>query len=281
MHELGWRCGRPYALMRHLQPILRYPFVQLLSDPWFVATALAAVSLLGLSKGGFFGLGTMGLPLMSLFVPPMQAAAILLPTLLAQDALTIWTYRRTWSAENLKLMIPSMAVGIAIAYLFAASLSAADIRLAIGIIIAIFVFRHWLGTKFDRLAPRPSTTTGVVFSVIGGFTTMLANAGGPAWQMHLLPQKLEKFTYVGTITMLFAASNIMKLPAYNALGQLTVENFKVGLTLLPAAVIANCAGIWLVRRTPTELFFRIAYVLMFFISIELIRNALTEMFWPA
>ena len=45
-----------------------------------------------------------------------------------------------------KVMIPSMAVGIAIAYLFAASLSAAHIRLAIGIIIAIFVLRHWLGT---------------------------------------------------------------------------------------------------------------------------------------
>jgi len=250
--------------------------VQLLSDPWFLITGLAAVSLLGLSKGGFFGLGTMGLPLMSLFVPPMQAASILLPTLIAQDALTVWTYRHSWSAENLRVMIPSMVVGIAVAYLFAASLSATNIRLAIGIIIAIFVFRHWLGTKFDRLAPRPNTTTGIVFGVIGGFTTMLANAGGPAWQMHLLPQRLEKFTYVGTITMLFASSNLMKLPAYNALGQLTWDNIATGAMLLPAAVAANYAGIWLVRRTPVETFYRIAYVLMFFIAIELIRGALVD-----
>ena len=47
--------------------------------------------------------------------------------------------------------------------------------------------------------------------------------------------------------------------------------------LLPAAIIANYGGIWLVRRTPTELFYRIAYVLMFLISIELIRSALVEM----
>jgi hypothetical protein len=254
--------------------------VQLLSDPWFAATALVAVSLLGLSKGGFFGLGVMGLPLLSLFVPPLQAAAILLPTLWAQDVLTVWTYRRTWSASNLRVMIPGMAVGIAIAYLFAASWSAAHIRLAVGVIIGLFVLRHWLGTCFDRWAPRPNAVTGVAFGVIGGFTTMLANAGGPAWQMHLLPQKLEKFTYVGTITMLFAASNVMKLLAYNALGQLTLDNLSVGAVLLPAAVAANYAGIWLVRRTPAELFFRIAYVLMFFISIELIRNALTEMMRP-
>lgn len=259
----------------------RYSFVPLLSDPWFVATSLLAVTLLGLSKGGFFGLGTMGLPLMSLFVPPMQAAAILLPTLWAQDVLTIWTYRRTWSADNLKVMLPAMAAGIAIAYLFAASWSAADIRLAIGIIVGLFVLRQWLGARFDRLAPRPTTATGIFFGVVGGFTTMLANAGGPAWQMHLLPQKLEKFTYVGTITILFASSNLMKIPAYDALGQFTWGNLLIGVALLPAAVAANYAGIWLVRRTPTELFFRIAYVLMFFIAIELIRGALVEKFWPA
>ena len=78
--------------------------------------------LLGLSKGGFFGLGVMALPLMSLMVPPLQAAAIILPTVLAQDALTVWTYRRDWSAWNLKIMIPSMAAGIGVAGLFAASL---------------------------------------------------------------------------------------------------------------------------------------------------------------
>ncbi len=55
----------------------------------------------------------MALPLMALSVPPLQAAAILLPTVLAQDALTIWAYRRDWSAWNLKVMIPGMAVGIA------------------------------------------------------------------------------------------------------------------------------------------------------------------------
>jgi uncharacterized membrane protein YfcA len=217
---------------------------------------------------------------MSLFVLPMQAAAILLPTLWAQDALTIWTYRRTWSADNLKIMLPSMAAGIAIAYLFAASLSAADIRLAIGIIVGLFVLRQWLGTRFDRLAPRPTTATGIFFGVVGGFTTMLANAGGPAWQMHLLPQKLEKFTYVGTITFLFASSNLMKIPAYSALGSSPGRTFD-WRRAATGRVAANYAGIWLVRRTPTELFFRIAYVLMFFIAAELIRGALVEKYWPA
>jgi len=91
-----------------------------IADPLFFLLAIVAVILLGLSKGGFFGLGVMALPLMSLSVPPLQAAAIILPTVLAQDALTVWTYRRERSPWNLKIMIPSMAAGIAVAGLFAA-----------------------------------------------------------------------------------------------------------------------------------------------------------------
>jgi uncharacterized protein len=248
-----------------------------ITDPLFYVVSIVAVILLGISKGGFLGLGVMSLPLMSLFVPPLQAAAILLPTMLAQDVLTVWAYRRDWSASNLEIMIPSMTAGLAVAALFAASLSAAHVRLAIGLIAGLFVVRHWLGARFERLAPRPNTLTAILFGTIGGFTTMLANAGGPVWQMHLLPQRLDKLTYVGTFAMLFAASDALKIPAYGALGQLTLENLAVGLLLLPVAVAANYGGIWLVRKTPAEMFFRIAYVLMFLISVELIRSALTEL----
>jgi uncharacterized membrane protein YfcA len=276
-----WRLPLACALIAPpsaaVPPPSSHNLAAVIADPLFYLLAVVAVTLLGLSKGGFFGLGVMALPLMSLSVPPLQAAAIILPTVLAQDALTVWTYRREWSAWNLKVMVPSMAVGIAVAALFAASLTAAHVRLAIGLIAGLFVLRHWLGGRFERLASKASVLTGVIFGIVGGFTTMLANAGGPAWQMHLLPQRLDKLTYVGTFTMLFAASNLMKVPAYGALGQLTAENLTIGAVLLPVAVAANYAGIWLVRRTPTEAFYRIAYVLMFFISVELIRSGLVDM----
>jgi hypothetical protein len=174
-------------------------------------------------------------------------------------------------------MIPSMAAGIGIGTLFAASLSAAHVRLAIGLIAALFVLRHWLGRLFDRVSIPASTLTGIIFGGIGGFTTLLANAGGPPWQMHLLPQGLDKLTYVGTVTMLFAVSNVIKIPAFGSLGQLTADNLLIGAALLPAAVAANYAGIWLVRKMPAEAFFRMAYVLMFVIGVELIRGALAEL----
>jgi uncharacterized membrane protein YfcA len=253
--------------------------LDLLADPAFMAVSVIGVCLLGVSKGGFLGLGVMALPLMSLFVPPLQAAAIILPTAVAQDCLTLWAYRRTWSAWNLKLMLPSMAVGMFIAWLMAASLTVTHIRLAIGLIAALFVLRHWLSRRFERYTPKPSAATGVIFGTIGGVTTMLANAGGPAWQIHLLPQKLDKLTYVGTIAILFAASNVIKIPGFATLGFITEENMLVGFALVPIAVLANYAGIWLVRRTSNELFFRIAYVLMFFIAVELIRSSVVDLWW--
>ena len=42
--------------------------------------------------------------------------------------------------------------------------------------------------------------------------------------------------------------------------------------LLPLAIATNFFGIWLVRRVPTETFYKIAYALMFLISLELIRS---------
>jgi uncharacterized protein len=251
--------------------------VDLLFDPAFMAVSVLGVCLLGVSKGGFLGLGVMALPLMSLYVPPLQAAAIILPTALAQDAVTLWAYRRDWSAWNLKVMLPSMVVGMGIAWLMAASLTSAHIRLAIGLIAALFVLRHWLGPRFERYVPKPSAGTGVFFGVIGGVTTMLANAGGPAWQIHLLPQKLDKLAFIGTITILFAASNLIKIPGFATLGFLTYENMLIGLALVPIAVVANYAGIWLIRRTSNELFFRIAYVLMFVVAVELMRSSLLEL----
>ncbi len=253
--------------------------MELLHDPVFMALALLGVTMLGLSKSGFFGLGVMSMPMLSLAVPPLQAAAIFLPVSLISDVITVWTYRKNWSAWNLKIMIPSMVIGIVGGWLLAAVLTAAHIRLAVGIIAALFVLRQWLHTLFENHMPKPNTFTGVLFGAIGGFTTMLANAGGPAWQMHLLPQRLDKLTYVGTVTILFAVSNVLKIPAFANLGYLTWDNMLIGTALLPVAIAANYLGLWLVRKTSPERFFRIAYVLMFFIALELIRGSVMELWW--
>ncbi|MBX9824668.1 MAG: sulfite exporter TauE/SafE family protein [Xanthobacteraceae bacterium] len=253
--------------------------MDLLTNPAFMAAAIIGVCLLGVSKGGFLGLGVMALPLMSLFVPPLQAAAIILPTVIAQDTLTLWAYRHQRSAWNLKVMLPSMVAGMVLAWLLAASLTAVHIRLLLGALASLFVLRHWLGSRFERHMPKPSVATGVIFGMTGGATTMLANAGGPAWQIHLLPQRLDKLTFMGTVSIMFATSNLVKIPGFATLGYITAENMLVGAVLLPVALLSNFAGIWLVRRVSTEMFYRIAYLLMFVIAVELMRSAIVDLWF--
>jgi len=64
--------------------------VTLITDPLFYALAVPAVIALGLSKGGFVGVGQMATPVLALVMPPLEAAAIFLPIMIAQDAAAVW-----------------------------------------------------------------------------------------------------------------------------------------------------------------------------------------------
>jgi uncharacterized membrane protein YfcA len=89
----------------------------------------------------------------------------------------------------------------------------------------------------------------------------------------LLPQRLPKLTFVGTTSIYFAAANLIKIPSYFALGQLTSTNMAAGLALVPLAIATNFLGVYLVRRVSMEAFYRIAYVLIFLIGCALVRSA--------
>jgi uncharacterized membrane protein YfcA len=248
-----------------------------IDDPLFYLVAVPSVFLLGLGKGGFAGLGMISVPLLTLAVPTLQGAAILVPILITQDAISVWAYRRAWSGWNLKLLIPGSILGMTAGTLFASHVSNAAIELSVGLLGLSFVLYRWLGkflwpdlARAAEQPKRPHPAFGVFWGSLAGFMSLLVNVGAPPYQIHILPQRLDKLTFVGTTVMFFAFMNLMKVPSYFVLGQFSARNFATSVALLPLAVAANFFGIWLVRRTPTEPFYRITYVLMFGISLTLI-----------
>ena len=72
-------------------------------------------------------------------MPPLEAAAILLPIILIQDVVSVWVYRRVWDPWNLKVMIPGCVIGVGAAWLLAAYVSDGAIRLVVGLIALGFV----------------------------------------------------------------------------------------------------------------------------------------------
>jgi uncharacterized membrane protein YfcA len=241
----------------------------IVTDPLFYLLCIPAVLALGLGKGGFAGVGMISTPLLALTMPPLQAAAILLPILLIQDAISVWFYRREWDGWNLKVLLPGSVVGVGLAWLFAAYVANAYVEIAVGVTGVAFSLYTWFG-KVPREPRRPSVPAGMLWGLLAGFTSTIIQVGAPPYQVHILPQKLDKFTLIGTTIIFFALVNVMKVVPYFALGHFSPRTLATSAVLLPFAVAANFLGLWLAGRTPTELFYKIAYLLMFVISLGLI-----------
>ncbi len=238
------------------------------NDPLFVATAVAAVLLIGLAKGGFSGIGMAATPLLALTMPPLQAVAILLPILMMQDVVSVWWYRHDWDRWNVKVMLPGAVIGVGLAWALASVVPDDVVRLIIGVIGVVFVLNVWFG----KVPPprRPSAASGVFWGAGAGFTSAIASAGMPPFSVHVLPQHMDKLRLVGTATMFFAVVNLMRVVPYFALGQLNRANFLVSIVLMPFAIATNFLGFWLVQHIPTGPFYRISYALMFVISAALL-----------
>lgn len=248
----------------------------LITDPLFYALAIPAVIALGLSKGGFVGVGQMATPVLALVMPPLEAAAIFLPIMIAQDAAAVWVYRKQWNGRIVAIVLPGAALGVCVAWLLAAHISDAAVRVFIGVITIAFVLYSWFGPRPERHKGKAPVAPGLFWGSIAGFTSTICQAGGPPYQMYVLGLTLPKMVYVSTNAIVFAAINLMKVVPYFALGQFSGKGMATSAVLLPLAMLANWFGFWVVRVTPTELFYRITLIIMFLISIELVRSGLTE-----
>jgi len=243
----------------------------MITDPHFYLVATPAVVLMGLAKGGFAGLGLLSLPLMALVISPVQAATIMLPILIVQDVVTVWAYRRTWDGRNLAILLPGAALGIGLGYLLAARVSDAAVASAVGVISIVFAVRRLVVERQGAPAPmQPGLVAGFFWGSVCGFTSMVAHAGGPPFQVYVLPQRLARDVFIGTGALLFAALNWIKLPPYVALGQFTREALLTSAALFPLAVVATWLGVLLVRRVSGERFYTVIYILLILVGLKLV-----------
>lgn len=251
----------------------------LTSDPLVLVCAIIAVILTGLSKGGLGGaMAMLGVPIMAIAMPPIQAAAILLPILIVMDIFSLWSWRKDFDLKVLKIMLPGAVVGIAIGGLTAAYVSENLVRLIVGIIAVSFVI-YFLAMKFANRAKEQSpkeanTLSGRFWGAIAGYTSFVSHAGGPPYQVYTLPLGQTPRIYTGTSVRFFFIVNVIKLIPYFALGQFDTTNLQSSLVLMPIAVVATLCGAWIVKRMSAKVFFPFMYTLMFLTGVKLIYDGL-------
>ena len=251
---------------------------ELLTSPAFWICGTIAVAAFGLSKGGFVGLAVLGLPVFALALPPLTAAAIMLPVLMAQDIVTIWAFRKNIDRRSFVVLLIGCLIGTAIGAATVTSISDAGLKLMVGIIALAFALNWWvLRLRGVAEAPpyRAPDAAGVFWGIWCGVTSFIAHAGAPPAQVYLMPQRLAPAVFAGTLGWLFFVVNIVKLWPYLQLGLITGETLIGSAALLPFAIAGNMFGIWLVRRITVARFYPLIYGMLLLVGLKLTWDGIT------
>lgn len=239
----------------------------------FWCLAIVGVLLTGISKSGFAGgIGVIAVPLLSLSISPITAAALMLPLLIVMDFFSVKAWLGKQDTALLKLLLLPAIVGIGVGYLMFGSLNENHLKLMLGILSLAFAL--WgLFNGLDKFALKQKWA-GRIFSGIAGFTSFVAHAGGPPVNMYLIPLKLPRETFLATSVMFFAAVNAVKLVPYIALNQFNADNLKVAAILIPIAWIGVRLGLVIQRYLNDKLFYRIILIMLLIIGAKLISDSL-------
>ncbi|MGB5838608.1 MAG: sulfite exporter TauE/SafE family protein, partial [Albidovulum sp.] len=88
----------------------------------FWSIAVLAAVFIGLAKGGLPVIAMLSVPLLTLIVPPVTAAGLLLPVYVASDVFGLYAYRHAFNRRVLAIMAPAAVLGIGLGWLTATSL---------------------------------------------------------------------------------------------------------------------------------------------------------------
>jgi uncharacterized membrane protein YfcA len=215
----------------------------------------------------------MSVPLLSLVMSPVKAAVLLLPLFVISDVVGVWLYRRQYSAPNLKILIPAGVMGVFIGWLTASMISDQTIKFIIGLVGVGFCLQIWF-RRGQSLEPQPANKVkGYFWGIVAGFTSFISHAGGPPFQIYMLPQKLPKAEFAGTATILFTIINLSKILPYQNLSPYSQDDLMKAAVLVPMALLGTYLGAYLTRRITDVWFYKLVQTALFLVSCKLIWDA--------
>jgi uncharacterized membrane protein YfcA len=260
------------------------------STAW--ALVIVAALVVGFSKSALPGAGSVAAGMFALALPAKESTAALLLLLILGDMMALWMYRREPDRRTLVRLIPTVIVGLVVGALFLNVAGGEVVRRAIGaILIALVGVTVWrrrprrrdgggadgetTGTPDDRASAADSEpTVGRIgrlgYGALGGFTTMVANAGGPVMSMYFLAMRMPVMTFLGTSAWFFATVNILKLPFSVGLGLFTTPHLLMDLVLAPLVIIGALVGRKIAPKVPQKVFDKAVLALTVVSSVALL-----------
>lgn len=231
------------------------PLSELTPLVWAVL-AIGAMSV-GITKTALPGLGTVSVALFAAVLPAKASTAALLLVLIVGDMFALWRYRRHADWPTLLRLVPAVLVGLALGAVFLAFASDVSVRRVIGVcllvLIAFTVWRRFRPTATE-FTERGARFARVGYGTLGGFITLVANAGGAVIGLYLIAARFQVLAFLGTSAWFFAVINVTKVPVLAGLGLITADTLLLVLLLIPAVVLGAFIGFRVARVIKQRVF---------------------------
>ncbi len=235
-------------------PRIDLPMPELTAIEW--SLALLAAFGVGVSKGGFSGVGMFHVVVFANLFGARASTGIVLPMLIFGDVCAVVAFRQHARWDYVRRMLGPTTLGVIGGWAVMQSLDRNAFEPLIGSIIlllaAMQISRMWRPDWFTRIPHSVWFAWGL--GLLAGFSTMLANAAGPIIALYLVAVSMPKLELAGTTAWLFLILNLFKVPFSFNQGLIDQGTLSLNVILVPVIVIGLLAGRWLFARVPQRLF---------------------------
>ncbi|ADI11443.1 putative integral membrane protein [Streptomyces bingchenggensis BCW-1] len=236
---------------------------------WAFVALAAAATLVGFSKSAVSGANTVSLAIFAAVLPARESTGVLLPLLIVGDVFAVYSYRRHADWATLIRLFPAVAAGVVAGTVFMLWADDTAVRTSIGAILlfmtGVTLWRRRAARKADEAGKAEKAGEGRgsarlkagSYGVLGGFTTMVANAGGPVMSMYLLSAGFRKLGFLGTSAWFFLIVNVAKVPFSVGLGLIDRDSLLLDAALVLFVIPGAFLGRAVVDRINQRLFERL------------------------
>jgi hypothetical protein len=225
-----------------------------LDDPLSLALAVTAAFLVGVTKTGLPGIGSLTAVLMAAAVPGKYSVGLLCTVLLTGDFFALRYYRHHGQVRVIFKLIPAMAVGIAAGAYVLHSLDDDMFRPALALVVVGLLALELLRRRGNAESFQGHPVIAVIVGFGAGFATTVANAAGAIMSVYLIMLGLQKREFIGTITWYYFIFNALKIPVFMYIGVLPVEHLRYTIWLALPVALGAIVGAIIFRITPQKLF---------------------------
>ena len=270
----------------------------LTATTWILLMVVAA--LCGIAKTALPGAATVAVALCTAVLPAKESTGAILLMLMTGDLLAVWSYRRDADFRMLRRLVPAVLTGVGAGALFLHLASNDSTRRLIGVILLLLVAITLIqrrstsrrasdgASAAQASPPAPTleiqkatttlatpTTSGrlsrLVYGSLAGFTTMVANAGGPVTSMYFLACRYPVKAFLGTTAWFFFLVNLVKLPFSVSAGLVNPTTLSLAAIAAPVVIASALAGRRLAEHMDQRVFEPIIVVLTVISALPLLR----------